>query len=60
VNTDPLVCIRLVRARRRRLPRALLPVVLPAALVPLYLRRSDPPLWRKLLVYLRAALRGRI
>lgn len=47
-------------ARRMKLPRAALPAVLPAALVPLYLTRTDPPLWRKQLVYLRAAVMGRI
>lgn len=40
--------------------RALLPAVLPAALVPLYLRNPDPPLWRKQVAYLSAVLRGRI
>jgi phytoene/squalene synthetase len=45
---------------RHAYPRALLPVVLPAALVPLYLGNPDPPLWRKQIAYLGAALRGRI
>lgn len=47
-------------ARTTAFPRAALPAVLPAALVPLYLKRPDPPLWRKQLVYLRAAAMGRI
>jgi phytoene synthase len=47
-------------AKRIRYPRALLPAVLPAALVPLYCKTADPPLWRKQIVYLSASLRGRI
>jgi phytoene synthase len=47
-------------ARCRGLPRSALPAVLPAALVPLYLKHLDPPLWRKQLVYLRAAALGGI
>lgn len=47
-------------ARRIRYPRAILPAVMPAALVPLYLKNAEPPLWKKQIVYLRAALRGRI
>ena len=47
-------------ARAIEFSRAALPAVLPTALVPLYLRNSDPRLWRKQLVYLRAAAMGRI
>ena len=47
-------------ARRIAVPRHSLPAFLPAALVPLYLRRNDPPLWRRQLVFLRAAISGRL
>lgn len=39
---------------------AALPALLPAALVSLYAKREDPPLWRKQIVYLAAALKGRL
>jgi hypothetical protein len=48
------------KARAIRHPRALLPVVMPVALVPLYLSYADPPLWRKQLAYLRVAFTGRL
>lgn len=57
---NALALAHLAAARRIWYPRALLPAVLPAALVPLYLKRSDPPLWRKQIAYLSVALRGRI
>jgi hypothetical protein len=60
IDTDMLAKDHFARARRIRIPRPLLPAVLPAALAPLYLKRSDPPLWRKQIAYLGAALRGRI
>jgi phytoene synthase len=47
-------------ARRITVPRHSLPAFLPAALVPLYLKRNDPPLWRRQLVFLRSAVRGRL
>jgi phytoene/squalene synthetase len=47
-------------ARRIRYSRAILPAVLPAALVPLYLKRSEPPLWRKQIALFGSALRGRL
>ena len=47
-------------ARNLPTPRAALPAFLPAALVPLYLKRLDPPLWRKQIAYLRTSWRGRI
>ena len=47
-------------ARGLGIPRALMPAFLPAALVPLYLKRRDPPTWRKQVALLAAALRGRI
>ncbi len=60
IDTDTLAKTHFERARRQHLPWALLPAVLPAALAPLYRRRANPPLWRKQLAYLRAALRRRI
>jgi phytoene synthase len=53
---------RLARARRLTVPRQALAAFLPAALVPLYLRRSmkDLPLYRKQLAMLSASLRGRV
>jgi phytoene/squalene synthetase len=47
-------------ARARAYPKAVLPAVLPAALVPLYLKRAEPPPWRKQIALLHAGLRGRI
>ncbi|MGC9952649.1 MAG: phytoene/squalene synthase family protein [Rhizomicrobium sp.] len=50
----------LAAARKLAKPREALPAFLPAALVPLYLKRSDPPLWRRQISLLRAATRRRI
>ena len=50
----------LAAARKLALPAGALPAFLPAALVPLYLKRNDPPLWRRQLVFLRAAISGRL
>ena len=50
----------LAAARRIAKPREALPAFLPASLVPLYLKRSDAPLYRRQLVFLRAAFTGRI
>ncbi|HJW42437.1 MAG TPA: squalene/phytoene synthase family protein, partial [Rhizomicrobium sp.] len=59
-------------ARARSIPKEALPALLPAALVPVYLKKLakpdlDPlrdlievPAWRKQLAYLRAAVVGRI
>ena len=47
-------------ARAMAMPRAALPAFLPAALVPLYLKRAEPALWRKQAVLLLAGLRGRL
>ncbi|GAA0542579.1 hypothetical protein FHS83_000280 [Rhizomicrobium palustre] len=47
-------------ARKKRIPKAVLPVVMPASLTPLYLKRADPPLWRKQIAYLRCAVTGKI
>jgi phytoene/squalene synthetase len=49
-----------VVARAMPMPRQALPAFFPAALVPLDLKRGEPPLWRKQIVYLRASWRGRI
>jgi phytoene synthase len=50
----------LAAARKMAVPQDALAAFLPAALVPLYLRRSDPPLWRRQIVLFSAATRGRI
>ncbi|MDE1937663.1 MAG: squalene/phytoene synthase family protein [Alphaproteobacteria bacterium] len=50
----------LASARKLASPRAAVPAFLPAALVPLYLRRPDAPLWRRQIVFLHAAMRGRV
>lgn len=50
----------LAAARTMAMPRDTFPAFLPAALVPLYLKRNDPSLWRRQLVFLRAATRGRL
>ncbi|MDE2133609.1 MAG: squalene/phytoene synthase family protein [Alphaproteobacteria bacterium] len=50
----------LTAARKIAMPAEALPAFLPAALVPLYLKRSDPPLWRKQIALLWAAIRGGI
>lgn len=47
-------------ARLAGCSKAALPALMPAALVPLYLKHRDPPLWRKQVALLMAALRGRI
>ena len=60
IDTTALAKKHLDAARRLPMPRAALPAVLPAALVPLYLKRNDPPLWRKQITYLRTSWRGRI
>jgi phytoene synthase len=60
VDTAALAKSHYDAARKTRLPRAGLPALMPAALVPLYLKRSDPPLWRKQIFLLRAVVRGRL
>ena len=52
--------IHLAAARRFAIPREALPAFLPAALVPLYLRRSEPALWRRQISLFTSAARGRI
>jgi len=60
VDTAVLARAHLAAARALDMPREALPALLPAALVPLYLRRADPPLWRRQLRLLRAGLSGRL
>jgi len=60
IDTAALAKEHFAAARRQRYPRAILPAVMPAALAPLYLKTAAPPLWKKQIAYLRAALRGRI
>jgi len=60
IDTAALTKKHFAAARRLRYPRAILPAVMPAALAPFYLKTGDPPLWKKQIAYLRAALRGRI
>ncbi len=60
VDTAALARTHYQAARRVAVPREALPVFLPVALVPLYLKRSEPPLWRKQISLLRAAVQGRI
>ncbi|HWF63630.1 MAG TPA: squalene/phytoene synthase family protein [Rhizomicrobium sp.] len=50
------------RAARQIRPRAALPAILPAALVPIYLRRmgKDVPIHRRQMALLTAALKGRL
>ena len=50
----------LAAARRLAKPREALPAFLPASLVPLYLKRSDAPLWRRQIALLGASVRGQI
>ena len=56
---------RFAAARRLARPRGALAAILPAALVPLYLGRvlrgeNDPPLYRRQLALMRAAITGRL
>jgi 15-cis-phytoene synthase len=60
VDTTVLARQHLAAARAMEMPKAALAAFLPAALVPLYLKRADPALWRKLAALLRAGLRGRL
>lgn len=60
LDTAALSRAHLAAARAMTIPKAALPAFLPAALVPLYLRRSDPPIWRRQISLLHAAMRGRI
>jgi phytoene synthase len=60
VDATTLARAHLAAARAIDIPRGALPAFLPAALVPLYLRRPDPPMWRKQVSLLRAALSRRL
>lgn len=60
IETDALVVRHFEAARRIRYERAILPAVLPAALVPLYRKSAAPALWKKQVAYLSAAVCGRI
>ncbi len=51
---------RLDAARQITVPPESLPAFLPAALVPLYLKRPDASQWRRQIAFLRAAMRGHI
>ncbi|MDE2184347.1 MAG: squalene/phytoene synthase family protein [Alphaproteobacteria bacterium] len=50
----------LAAARRQAIPPEALAAFLPASLVGLYLKRADPPLWRKQITLFLAAKRGRL
>jgi 15-cis-phytoene synthase len=60
VDTAALAKAHLAAARTMALPQAALAAFLPAALVPLYLKRPEPALWRRMAVLLTAGLRGRL
>ncbi len=60
VNTAALARAHYDAARKMGVPREALPALLPAALVPLYLKRPEPALWRKQISLLSAAVRGRL
>ena len=60
IDTAALARKHFAAARKLPMPREALPAFLPTALVPLYLKRNDPPLWRKQIAYLRASWRGRL
>ncbi len=56
----PLAKAHYLAARAMAAPREALAAFLPAALVPLYLKHRDPPLWRKQIALLSSAVRGQI
>ena len=58
IDTDGLAQAHYAAARRIQFPKAALPAVMPAGLVPLYLKNPAPALWRKQLAYLGIAFRG--
>ena len=60
VDTAALARTHYVAARKIVVPKAVLAAVIPAALVPLYLKRPDPPQWRKQIALFGTALRGRL
>jgi hypothetical protein len=58
IDTDALAKHHFAAARRIKPAKAQLPVIMPVSLVPLYVKQSTPPLWRKQIAYLGVALRG--
>ncbi len=58
LDTDAAARRHLAAARKIAIPKVALPALMPAALVPLYLKRPEPPLWRKQIALLSAAVRG--
>ena len=60
IDTDGLARAHYTAARKMVVPKAVLPALMPAALVPLYLKRPEPLLWRKQIAYLRVAMRGKL
>jgi len=60
VDTARIARWHLDAVRKLEISRTILPGMLPAALVPLYLRRRNPPVWRRQLSLFLAARRGRI
>ena len=59
-DTDALARTHYEAARKIKLPKTVLPAVMPASLVPLYLKRPDPSLWRKQIAYLGVAFCGHL
>jgi phytoene/squalene synthetase len=60
IDTGTVARAHYMAARKTAVPRQALPAFLPAALAPLYLKQPDPPLWRKQVSLLRAAMSGRL
>lgn len=60
VDTAALARTHYAAVRTMHIPKLALPALLPAALVPLYLKRAEPALWRKQISLLSAAVRGRL
>jgi hypothetical protein len=60
IDTAALARTHYAAARKIAFPKAMFAAVMPAALVPLYIKHPDPPLWRKQITLFAAALRGRL
>ncbi|MDR3528015.1 MAG: squalene/phytoene synthase family protein [Rhizomicrobium sp.] len=60
IDCDGVARAHFAAARKGGVPKAALPALMPASLVPLYLKRPEPLLWRKQITYLRVAIRGRL
>ncbi len=60
IDTDALARRHFAAARKTAVAKAALPAVMPAALVPLYRKHAEPPLWRKQIVYVRVAITGKL